>query len=190
MVARRHIVSRRKPYWLLNKYVYPSSSNSGPTHILSQSSSCIDLIFTDQPHLVIDCGIHASLHPSCHHQITYCKLNLKIIYPPPYKHLIWDYKKANSFCIKKALWTVNWDVLFHLKSVHEQVNVFNDVVNIFSNIVPNRIIEIDDRNPPWMNVFIKKNKNEKIVKQSSYTKIIEWMLISLTLRTYPKIYQN
>ena len=76
---------------------------SGPTHILSQSSSCIDLIFTDQPHLVIDCGIHASLHPSCHHQITYCKLNLKITYPPPYKHLIWDYKKANSFCIKKAL---------------------------------------------------------------------------------------
>ena len=101
MVVRRHIVSRRKPYWLLNKYVYPSSSNSGPTHILSQSSSCIDLIFTDQPHLVIDCGIHASLHPSCHHQITYCKLNLKITYPSPYKCLIWDYKKANSFCIKK-----------------------------------------------------------------------------------------
>ena len=31
---------------------------SGPTHILSQSSSCIDLIFTDQPHLVTEYGIH------------------------------------------------------------------------------------------------------------------------------------
>ena len=59
----------------------------GPTHIISKSSSCIDLIFTNQSHLVTDCGIHASLHPKCHHQITYCKLNLKITYPP-YKCLV------------------------------------------------------------------------------------------------------
>ena len=50
----------------------------GPMHILSQSSSYFDLQFTDQPHLVTNCGIHASLHPNCHHQITNCKLNLKI----------------------------------------------------------------------------------------------------------------
>ena len=47
-----------------------------PTHILPQSSSCIDLIFTDQPNYVIDCGTHPSLHPNYHHQITFCKLNL------------------------------------------------------------------------------------------------------------------
>ena len=76
---------------------------SGPTHILSQSSPCIDLIFIDQPHLVTDCGIPASLHPNCHHKITYCKLNLKINYPPPCKRLVRDYKKANIVCIKEAL---------------------------------------------------------------------------------------
>ena len=65
---------------------------SGPAHILSQSSSCIDLTFTDQPHLVTDCGTYVSLNLNCHHQITYCKLNLKINYPPPYKRLVWDYK--------------------------------------------------------------------------------------------------
>ena len=86
---------------------------SGPTHILSQSLFCIDLIFTDQPHSVTDCGIHASLHPNCHHQITYCKLNLEINYPPSYKRLVWDYKNANSVCIKEVLRTVNWDALFH-----------------------------------------------------------------------------
>ena len=55
---------------------------SDPTHILPHSSSCIDLIFTDQPNYVIDCGTHLSLHPNCHHQITFCKLNLKIEYSP------------------------------------------------------------------------------------------------------------
>ena len=100
----------------------------GPKHTLSQSSSCIDLIFTDHLQLIPDCGIHALLHPNCQHQITYCQLNLKITYPPPYKRLVLDYKKVNSICIKKALQTViNWDVLFHLRSIHEQVNVFNYV---------------------------------------------------------------
>ena len=52
-----------------------------PTHILPQSSSCIDLIFIDQPNLVIDSGVHSSLHANCHHQITLSKLTLKIVFP-------------------------------------------------------------------------------------------------------------
>ena len=68
--------------------------------------------------------------------------------------------------------TSNWDVLFHLKSVHEQVNINNDdVINIFSNFVPNKIIEINNLYPPWMNDFIKnkikqKNKAFKLNKNN------------------------
>ena len=66
--------------------------------------------------------------------------------------------------MKETLRTVNWDALFHLKTVHEQVNVFNDVaINIFSNFVPNKIIEIDARDPSWMNDFIKNKIKEKNV---------------------------
>ena len=52
---------------------------SEPTHILQNSSSCIDLIFTDQPNLVINSRIKASLHQNCHHQITYAKFDQQII---------------------------------------------------------------------------------------------------------------
>ena len=52
-----------------------------PAHIIGDSSSCIDLIFTSQPDLVMESGVHSSLHPNCHHQITYAKFNLKIYYP-------------------------------------------------------------------------------------------------------------
>ena len=51
-----------------------------PTHIIGDSSSCIDLIFTSKPNLVMESGVHSSLHPNCHHQITYAKFNLKIYY--------------------------------------------------------------------------------------------------------------
>ena len=48
-----------------------------PTHILENSSSCIDLIFTSQPNLITESGVHPSLNPNCHHQVIYAKFNLK-----------------------------------------------------------------------------------------------------------------
>ena len=41
-----------------------------PTHILSHSSSCIDLFFTNQSSLVINCGTHSTLNNKYHHRIT------------------------------------------------------------------------------------------------------------------------
>ena len=55
-----------------------------PNHILQHSSSYTDLVFVNQPNVIIDSSIHSSLHLSCHHQIIFCKLNLKIGYPPIY----------------------------------------------------------------------------------------------------------
>ena len=55
-----------------------------PRYILENSSSCIDLIFSNQPNLLMDCGVHPSLHSKCQHQIIYSKLNLKMEYPPSY----------------------------------------------------------------------------------------------------------
>ena len=57
---------------------------SESTHILRNSLSCFNLIFTDQPSLVVGSGVYPTLHENCHNQIIYCKVNLKIVYPPPY----------------------------------------------------------------------------------------------------------
>ena len=86
-----------------------------PTHVQSKSSSCIDLLFTDQPHLAVNSAVHASLHPNCHHQIVHTIFNLIISYPPPYQRLIWDYKMADFEKIRKALDLVNWERLFSKK---------------------------------------------------------------------------
>ena len=82
-----------------------------PTHILGNSSSYIDLIFTSHLSLVMESGDHPSLHSNCHHQITYAKFNLKIHYPPPYEREIWHYQKANTDQIKKAI-LFSWDRSF------------------------------------------------------------------------------
>ena len=40
-----------------------------------KNPSCIDLVITDQPNLILHSGARASLDPYCHHQIVYCKIN-------------------------------------------------------------------------------------------------------------------
>ena len=139
------------------------------TNILPKSMSCIDLIFTDKSNYVIDCDTHPSLHKNCHHQITFCKLNLKVEYPPTYQCLAWNFKKPNNDASKRAIELVNCNSLLSHKNVHEQNVIFNQtLMNIFSNYIPNKLITIDDKDPPWMNDYIKRKIMEKKVACKSF----------------------
>ena len=59
---------------------------------------------------------------------------------------------------------VDWNFLFSHKNVHEQVVIFNQtLMNIFSNYIPNKLITVNDKDPPWMNEYIKKKILDKKV---------------------------
>ena len=133
-----------------------------PTHILGNSSSCIDLIFTSLPSLVMESGVHPSLHSNCHHQITYAKFNLKIHYPPPYEREIWHYQKANTDQIRKPIEQLLWNRSFKYLEANEMAFLFNRTIkNILSNYIPHEIIICDDRDPPWINNRVKEIIYEK-----------------------------
>ena len=56
---------------------------SEPTHFREDCRpTCIDLIITDQPSLVLD--------PTCKHQITFCKINFAIPPLPSYFRKVWQ----------------------------------------------------------------------------------------------------
>ena len=127
---------------------------SDPTHLLPNSFSCIDLIFTDQPDLAADSGVHPILHGNCHHQIIFSKFNLMIEYPPPYDRLVWDNKKANIDSIQKALKKTDWKFLFSNKSLQQQVKILdNTLMNVFSNFIPYKLVTFNDKDPPWMSEY-------------------------------------
>ena len=144
-----------------------------PTHILENSSSCADLIFSNQPNLITDSGVHPTLHSKCHHQIIYAKLDLKIEYPPPYTRKIWNYSRSETDLINRSIESFDWSKLFSGKNVHEQVELFNKtLLNIFHNFIPNKIIVCDDRDPPWMNDEIKKMIKIKKLAISKSKKVL------------------
>ena len=102
------------------------------------------------------------MHPNCHHQIVFSKLNLKIKYPPLYERLVWDYKNADSQSINKAIEMFNWEKLFQNKNIHDQLKLFNEtIVNIVSNYIPNKFITCNEKDLPWLNDHIKRLINLK-----------------------------
>ena len=55
-----------------------------PTFLTNNCHTCIDLVTTDQPNLILSNEIHPSLHTTCHHQVNFVKINIKC--PPPTLH--------------------------------------------------------------------------------------------------------
>ena len=106
-----------------------------PTHIIRNSSSCIDLLFCSQPNLVMESGVHPSLHTSCHHQIIYPKFQLKIYYPPPYEREIWHYEAANTNAIKKCYSEFFWERAFENRSTDEKSQYLIKLLRIYYQII-------------------------------------------------------
>ena len=133
--------------------------------------SCINLIFSSQPHLVMRFSIHLSLHQNCHHQIIFAKFNLKVHYPPPYKREVWHFKKANTGPIKRAINGFPWERSFADLDINEKVYLFNKKIkNILSNFILHETITFDDRDPLWINRQVKHLINERNAIYKNYLK--------------------
>ena len=135
-----------------------------PTHLLQNSSSFIDLIFTSQPNIGVESGVHPSLHLNCHHQIILVIFNLKIYYPPLCLQDVWHYKETNADLIKQATNNFIWEKAFSNTNINEKASLFNKTIfNILSSYIPHETIVFGDKHPPWFNSLIKsliENKNK------------------------------
>ena len=148
-----------------------------PTHFMRDTCkpSCIDLILTDQPNLVLESGVRGSLDPTVKHQIIFCKINFKIPPLPKYVRKIWHFSRAKDELIKRAISTFPWEAeLRNHKDPNRQVKILNEtILNIMSNFVPHENKTICPREPEWMNGNIKKilrnlNKVFKRYRRNGY----------------------
>ena len=58
---------------------------------------------------------------------------------------------------KKGISSFNWKKAFENLSIDAKVELLNEtLLNIFRNCIPNKKIECDYRQPPWMNDNIKR----------------------------------
>ena len=130
---------------------------------------------TDQPNILLDSGTRASIDPFCHHQIIYCKVNIRVPPPLPFDRKIWHFNRANSAAIKRCMTNFPW--LQHLSLNNDpnwQVKTFTDILlNIMTNFVPNETKRFFPRDPPWITrplrkMLKRKNRLYKSYKRHGY----------------------
>ena len=129
----------------------------------NKNPSCIDLIATDQPNLILDCGTRTSLDACCHHQIIYCRVNFKIPPPPPFEKKNWHFNRANTSAIKRSM--TNFPLLQNLNINTDPkwlVKTFTKIfLNIMTNLIPNETKKFVPHDPPWITKLLKTMLNRK-----------------------------
>ena len=142
-----------------------------PTHFFRDDCkpSCIDLIVTDQPNLVLNSGVRPSPDPVVRHQVTFCKINFKIPPLPKYNRTIWYFNRARVDLIRRAISNFPWEVnLLINQNPGHQVKLLNkSILNIMSNFVPNEVKTIRPQEPEWVNAQVKSllRKQNKIFRK-------------------------
>ena len=74
-----------------------------PTHILNLSYSCINLIFTSQPNLVMESEVHSSLHPKFHHQVVFAKFKICLFCIHHFSKELFDFIKKQTLNLSEEL---------------------------------------------------------------------------------------
>ena len=137
-----------------------------PTHFFRDDCkpSCIGLIVTDQPNLVLNSGVRPSLDPTVKHQITFCKINFKIPPLPKYVRKIWHFNRANVDLITRAISEFQWEAnLSRYRNPSDQVDLLNkSIPNIMSNFVPNKVKTVCPRDPEWLDMV----RYKKVITES------------------------
>jgi len=127
-----------------------------PTNVRTKGMSCIDLVVTDQPNMLVDYGVHPSLDPHCEHQIVFGKINVSVPSPPPYKRTIWDYSKTNVSLIRTCVNDIDWqDLLYGLNPGEMAVSFTENLLRILTLYIPNKTIKINDKDAPWITPELK-----------------------------------
>ena len=137
---------------------------SEPTHFREHCNpSCIDLILSNQPNIVLESGVRPSLDPTCKHQITFCKINLKIPPAPEYLRRVWHFNKSNIESNFSFPWHNCLEQIADNPTL--QVELLNEtILNIMSNFVPNDLRKTKPSEPYWLNRNIKAMQKQKETK--------------------------
>ena len=128
----------------------------------NKRKTCIDLVFSSQPNLISESGVHPSLFQTCHHQIIYAKIDLYFYLPPPYEREVWSYNRAETELINRAISNFDWEHPFSPLDPNEQVELLNlTLLNIFRNFIPHKLMKSNSKYAPWISNEIKTGLRKK-----------------------------
>ena len=97
-------------------------------------------------------------------------MNFNIPPPPPFQRKIWKYARADVRLIKRAISDYPWRLRLNSNpDPNWQVTLFTEtILNIMSNFIPNEIIKVTPKDPPWITKPLKTLLNRQCRLYKNY----------------------
>ena len=158
---------------ILNVHQLFQLTNSA-TRITELTSSCLDLIMTQSPHIVSRTEVLPAICSD--HSVPCAYIRNTVIKNKPFKRIIYNYSKldSNKFC--NLLTNVNWRNIIENDTIDLSAANFTDTFfEIAKQCMPAKTILVRQRDALWINdeirILIEKRKKKKITKKLN--KVIE-----------------
>ena len=138
------------------------------TRITESTSSCLDLIMTQSPHIVSRTEVLPAIWSD--HSVPCAYIRNTVIKNKPFKRIIYNYSKldSNKFC--NLLTNVNWRNIIENDTIDlSAVNFIDTFFEIAKQFMPAKTIFVRQRDALWINdeirILIKKNKTKNKKKR-------------------------
>ena len=142
------------------------------TRITELTSSCLDLIMTQSPHIVSRTEVLPAICSD--HSVPCAYIRNTVIKNKPFKRIIYNYSKldSNKFC--NLLTNVNWRNIIENDTIYLSAANFTDTFfEIAKQCMPAKTILVRQRDALWINDEIRiltekrRKKIHKKAKQSN-----------------------
>ena len=133
----------------------------------NRTYSCIDLIFTNIPHIFTHVGTETRL-PNCDHAPITALLNIPHKRGNCFTRQVWDFKNGNFVKFRELLAAAPWGNVSLQPSVNESALVWSDMfMKIAESCIPHNIVTIRPNDKPWMTSEIRRliRKRQKLFKR-------------------------
>ncbi len=127
-----------------------------PTRVVENTKSCIDLVFTNNPHIFSEVGTRDKIVDICDHHPIYGILTSSVRKPKCFKRWVWDFKRANFDDMRFSLLNAPWQSCYVVRNVNQTVQNWMELfISIAELHIPHYEATIRPGDKEFMNSDIR-----------------------------------
>jgi len=157
-----------------------------PTFLTENSANLLDLIFTDAPGHVGDCGTLPPFGTS-HHAVVYCKTRKRRKIEKPYLRTIWQFDDADIWGLTTAIENMPTNkILEDITNTSEAVEHWSNKLKATAQqYIPCRVIKVNPKDKPWITKRVKGQikKRNRLYRRYKRTQKNEHLLVYRTVNS-------
>ena len=126
-----------------------------PTRITPSSATCIALLVTNRPNLILNVDISSNFYSD--HCPVSADVNVKVNKQLCFKRIIKIYDQADYASMNDELNMIDWNTIFHNKTINDNYSNFLSTINrVCDKHIPSKVVVIRLDDKTFMNSSIRK----------------------------------